>query len=206
MTSANSVDPASIRERILDAAELCLVENGYNTRLHAVIAQRAGFSRPTLYKYFGDQSAIVDALFQRELTKYLAVLDPILRGREKLLEVGFVDAIVYTVIYARDHELLQKGLRDSPEIVLPWFTTRSKPIVEVATGALTPHFERLFTPEQLAKMSPRAISEWAFRIIASLITTDGIVDTADEQALRSFVKSLLSIAFLPPPDQHRDDR
>jgi AcrR family transcriptional regulator len=205
------VDPDAIREQILDAAKECVLELGFTSRLHAAIAQRAGLSRPTLYKYVGDQDAIFGALFQREITRFFVVLDPVLRGRERSLRsdqgsqerdlrVGFVDAIVFAVQYARAHPLLQKGLRDDPQVVLPWFTVQAKPFVELGADLLTPHFRRLFTPEQLAEVSPKAISEWAFRIIGSLIVTEGIVDTTQEQSLREFVSSLLSIAFIPAPD------
>ncbi|MGW6378618.1 TetR/AcrR family transcriptional regulator [Rhodococcus sp. NPDC055112] len=208
--SARPVDPDAIREQILDAAHECVIELGYTSRLHAAIAQRAGLSRPTVYKYVGDQNAIFGALFQREITRFFVVLDPVLRGQERSLRsdqkpgrdlrVGFVDAIVFAVQYARAHPLLQKGLRDDPQVVLPWFTVRAKPFVELGAHLLTPHFQRLFTPGQLAEVSPKAISEWAFRIIGSLIVTEGIVDTTQEQSLREFVSSLLSIAFMPAPD------
>jgi len=194
------VDPDAIREQILDAAKECVIELGFTSRLHAAIAQRAGLSRPTVYKYVGDQDAIFGALFQREITQFFVVLDPVLRGQERDLRVGFVDAIVFAVQYARAHPLLQKGLRDDPQVVLPWFTVQAKPFVELGADLLTPHFQRLFTPEQLAEVSPKAISEWAFRIIGSLIVTEGIVDTTQEQSLREFVSSLLSIAFIPAPD------
>ncbi len=214
------MDPDAIREQILDAAMECVIELGFTSRLHAAIAQRAGLSRPTVYKYVGDQNAIFGALFQREITRFFVVLDPVLRGQERSLRsdqkperslrsdqkperdlrVGFVDAIVFAVQYARAHPLLQKGLRDDPQVVLPWFTVRAKPFVELGANLLTPHFQRLFTPGQLAEVSPKAISEWAFRIIGSLIVTEGIVDTTQEQSLREFVSSLLSIAFIPAPD------
>ncbi|MFI6429529.1 TetR/AcrR family transcriptional regulator [Rhodococcus oryzae] len=198
--SVRPVDPDAIREQILDAAKECVIELGFTSRLHAAIAQRAGLSRPTVYKYVGDQDAIFGALFQREITQFFVVLDPVLRGQTRDLRVGFVDAIVFAVQYARAHPLLQKGLRDDPQVVLPWFTVQAKPFVELGANLLTPHFQRLFTPEQLAEVSPKAISEWAFRIIGSLIVTEGIVDTAKEQSLREFVSSLLSIAFIPAPD------
>ncbi|MFD4183452.1 TetR/AcrR family transcriptional regulator [Rhodococcus sp. NPDC058514] len=198
--SARPADPDAIREQILDAAKECVIELGYTSRLHAAIAQRAGLSRPTVYKYVGDQNAIFGALFQREITQFFVVLDPVLRGQERDLRVGFVDAIVFAVQYARAHPLLQKGLRDDPDVVLPWFTVRAKPFVELGANLLTPHFQRLFSPEQLAEVSPNAISEWAFRIIGSLIVTEGIVDTTQEKSLREFVSSLLSIAFIPAPD------
>ena len=201
-TQPTTPTPGELRERILDAAEECLIELGYSTRLHAVIAERAGLSRPTLYKHVGDQSAILEALFQREISRFFVVLDPVLRGRQSQLQVRFVDAVVFAVQYARGHRLLQKGLRDDPDVVLPWFTVKAKPMIELGAQLLTPHFERLFAPEQLSGVSPTAISEWAFRIIGSLIITEGIVDTSDERALRRVRPVPLAIAFMPEPDIH----
>lgn len=196
---AQDLSPTAFRERILDAAEACLIDVGYSPRLHAQIAERAGLSRPTVYKYVGDQTAIFEALFQREITRFFAVLDPVLRGRDQL-HVGFVDCIVFAVCYARRHTLLQKALRDDPDIVLPWFTVCARPLIERGADFLVPHFERLFTPQQFVAVSPRAICEWAFRLVASLIVTEGVVDTTDEAAVRGFVGGLLSIAVVPATD------
>src|SRR5262245_402855 len=75
-------DPAAadrIRERILDAATECLLAEGLDARLHAMIAERAGISRPTVYKYVGDQAAIVAAVLDREFDQFFAAAVPILR-------------------------------------------------------------------------------------------------------------------------------
>jgi len=189
---AQDLSPTAIRERILDAAEACLIEVGYGSRLHALIAERAGLSRPTLYKYVGDQSQIFDALLQREITRFFAVLDPVLCRRDDV-RGGFVDCVVFAVGYARRHPVLQKGLRDDPATVLPWFTVHSAPLVERGAEFLAPHFERMCAGDRPAGASPRAISEWAFRLVASLITTGGDVDAGDEGALSEFVDGLLSL-------------
>ncbi|PTR30554.1 TetR family transcriptional regulator [Rhodococcus sp. OK519] len=195
---AQDLSPIAIRERILDAAEACLIDVGYGTRLHAVIAERAGLSRPTVYKYVGDQSEIFEALFQREITHFFTLLRPVLLESDRL-DSGITDCVVFAVGYARRHALLQKGLRDDPAVVLPWFTMRARPFIERGTDYLAPLFERMMTAEQLATIDPRAVCEWAFRLVASLITTGGVVDTSSDAALRDFVDGLLSIAWVPAP-------
>jgi AcrR family transcriptional regulator len=195
---AQDLSPVAIRERILDAAEACLVESGYSSRLHAVISERAGLSRPTVYKYVGDQSEIFEALFQREITRFFALLAPVLRDSHRL-DTGLTDCVVFAVGYARRHVLLQKGLRDDPAVVLPWFTVLARPFVERGTDYLAPLFERLMTAEQLTSIDPRAVCEWAFRLVASLITTGGVVDSSSDVALREFVTGLLSIGVVPAP-------
>jgi len=193
---AQDLSPTAIRERILDAAEACLIEFGYGVRLHAVIAERAGLSRPTLYKYLGDQAQILQALLQREITRFFTLLDPVLRGRDRL-DDGFVECVVFAVGYARRHPVLQKGLHDNPATVLPWFTVNSGPLIARGAESLTPHFERMCAHDGAAGVNPHVISEWAFRMVASLIITTGDVDTGDEHALREFVRGLLAIGAVP---------
>src|SRR6202165_4103921 len=82
-----------MRRRVLDAAEHCLLEDGYQARLHARIARRAGVSRPTVYKYVGDQSAIVQALLQREFVRLWGRLAPVLVSGGSLQQ-RLVDSIV----------------------------------------------------------------------------------------------------------------
>ncbi|WP_430331286.1 TetR/AcrR family transcriptional regulator [Rhodococcus sp. ACT016] len=191
---AQDLSPTAIRERILDAAEACLIEFGYGSRLHAVITERAGLSRPTVYKYVGDQAQIFEALLQREITRFFTLLDPVLRGLDRL-DDGFVECVVFAVGYARRHPVLQKGLRDDPATVLPWFTVQSGPLIERGAEFLAPYFERM--RRDGPAVSAQVICEWAFRLVSSLITTTGCVDTDDERALRELVRGLLSIGAVP---------
>ncbi len=144
----------------------------------------------------GDQAEIFEALFQREITRFFTLLTPVLRDSERL-DTGLTDCVVFAVGYARRHMLLQKGLRDDPEVVLPWFTVRARPFVERGTDYLAPLFERLMTAEQLATIDSRAVCEWAFRLVTSFITTGGVIDTTDETALRAFVADCCRSAWSP---------
>ena len=102
-----------VRDRILDAATQCLLESGLDARLHAAIAERAGLSRPTLYKYVGDQTAILDAVRDREIEAFFTAAVPLLSSTDDL-RTGLVDAVVFVVGYGRRHTLLQKALRSTP--------------------------------------------------------------------------------------------
>lgn len=186
-----------IRERVLDAAELCLLESGYTARLHAAIAERAGLSRPTVYKYVGDQTAIVEALLQREVTRFFAATEPVLTRPGPLRE-RFIETVVFIVGYAKEHALLQKGLRDDPELVVPWFTTRARIFLARANGFFVPRIARAITDRQFPEVDARQLVEWGYRIIASLITTPGTVPVDDPADLRRFVTSLLDIGVPTP--------
>lgn len=179
-----------IRERILDAAAECLLAEGLDARLHAMIAERAGISRPTVYKYVGDQSAIVAAILDRELDQFFGAAVPILR-RSDDLEAHLIDAIVFVVDYARSHVLLQKALADHPELILPRLTTGSGPLVERVVDLFEEQLGRALDQTAPTALTPREAAEWAYRIVVSLITTPSAA--LDRDGTRHYVESLIRL-------------
>ena len=186
---------AQIRERILDAATECLLAEGLDARLHAMIAERAGISRPTVYKYVGDQAAIVAAILERELDQFFGAAVPLLR-RSDDLEAHLVDAIVFVVEYGRGHALLQKALREHPELILPALTTESGPLVERVVALFEAQLGRALsqagsTGSTSEALTPRAAAEWAYRIVISLITTPS--PALDDEGTKQYVASLVRL-------------
>jgi AcrR family transcriptional regulator len=181
-----------IRERILDATEQCLLEAGLTARLHAAIAERAGVSRPTVYKYVGDQNAIVEALLHREINRFLAATEPVLTQRGPLRE-RFIDTVVFIVQYGRGHAILQKGLRDDPAAVLPWFTVNSGPLIERAMDFFLPHIQQAIADGDFPAVDPRMLVEWSYRLIVSLVTTPSTLNVDEPEALGRFVGGLLDL-------------
>lgn len=181
-----------LRQRILDAAEACLLERGPSARVHGLIAERAGVSRPTVYKYFGDQQAVTEALLEREVDRYFDTVGPeIDHASDKRAQ--FIDTVVFTVVYAREHALLQTLLRAQPDVVLPWFTTQAEVMlrsgIAAMSAALRPDRAEHQTDDEL-----EVLIEWGIRLVVSLITTPSVVrelQTADD--LRRYVGSLLEI-------------
>ena len=61
------------RRSILDAAEALLVEDGYERFSMRRLANRCGYTAPTIYHYFGDKRRLIDAVledgFQRILDR-----------------------------------------------------------------------------------------------------------------------------------------
>jgi len=186
-------DPAAaerIRERILDAATECLVAEGLDARLHAMIAERAGISRPTVYKYVGDQAAIVAAVLEREFDKFFDAAVPILR-RSDDLEAHLIDGIVFVVEYARSHVLLQKALAEHPELILPVLTTGAEPLIDRVVDLFGDQLSRALDQAVPTPLTPRAAAEWSYRIVVSLITTP--TAALDREGTRSYVESLVRL-------------
>jgi AcrR family transcriptional regulator len=184
----------SVRDRILDAAEQCLLEAGVGARLHARIAERAGVSRPTVYKYAGDQDAIVQALLHRDIARMHAEAEPIL-SRPGTLRDKFIETIVFIVGYARRHALLQKGLRDDPAAILPWLTVYAAPIIEQGVAFVGPYIKQAIADGDFPDVNPRVIVEWSGRLVLSLITTPGTVKVDEPRLLRRYVADLLDIGL-----------
>jgi AcrR family transcriptional regulator len=197
---ANPDAAVQIRERILDAATECLLTEGLDARLHAMIAERAGISRPTVYKYVGDQAAIVAAILDREYDRFFGLAVPILRTSDDL-EAHLVHAIVFVVDYARDHALLQKALREHPEVILPALTTGSGPLVERVVTLFEEQLGRGLSRSSstASALSPRAAAEWAFRIVVSLITTP--TEALREQGTQEYVESLVRLMGIAGSDR-----
>lgn len=197
---ANPDAAAQIRERILDAATECLIAEGLDARLHAMIAERAGISRPTVYKYVGDQAAIVAAILDRELDTFFDAALPILRSSEDL-ERDLVNCVVFVMEYAGHHPLLQKALDEHPELILPGLTTRSGPLVERIVALFEEQLGRALSRAESTELSPRQVAEWLFRVVVSLITTP--TTGLDQSGTRVYVESLVRLMSIAATDGSR---
>lgn len=157
-----------IRTRILDAATRVLFEAGVSGRLHAQIAKEAGVSRPTVYKYVGDQPAILDAVFEREFQAFLAAVLPQLR-KGVTSRSSVIDGVALIVDYGRNHALLQKSLREQPEFVLPALTTECDALLDRTVALFSGQLGEFLGDERKGRLA----AEWLFRLIVSLIITPG---------------------------------
>lgn len=179
-----------IRARVLDAAMQCLAAGGFgSTRLHTSIANLAGLSRPTVYKYVGDQDAILDALVERELAVFVEALRPVLEQRQPRGE-QIVNVLVFIVQYAREHPLLS-GAADGPDQLLPWFTTHAAKVLERIEPVVDPYFRRYIEEGELPDVDPRILMDAVGRMALSLVFTTGIIDLSDEEAVRDYVRTVV---------------
>jgi AcrR family transcriptional regulator len=85
--------------RILDAAAALLDEVGPEALTTSTIAARAGVSVGSLYQYFPDKHAVVEALARRAFGRFSARLD---RVRARSWQAAVDDVIDAYVAFARD--------------------------------------------------------------------------------------------------------
>lgn len=109
-------------ERILEAAARIVAESGVDAATTRLIAERAGVSPSSLYRFFSEREEILDAVFQRLLRE----LDEHSRRAELEWSAGSIEEFV-----GRELELHVQFYERHPEFVRLWFGGRvSPPIAE----------------------------------------------------------------------------
>ena len=68
------------RKAILDAAEAMLVEAGYERFSMRRLAERCGYTAPTIYHYFGDKRGLLDAVLEERFERVLSRIREIPHG------------------------------------------------------------------------------------------------------------------------------
>ncbi len=116
----SQVSPATVQDRLLDAAASIITEQGPTAATMSSIAARAGVSRMTAYRKFDDRHALLAALFNRELEGILT--------QETVSEAAYderiADLVVASVHALNQNRLMRAVLRHEPEQLTEWITGR----------------------------------------------------------------------------------
>ncbi|MCW2572381.1 MAG: Bacterial regulatory protein tetR family [Frankiales bacterium] len=123
MASQCHTEASGPLDPVLAATRECVMDVGLKRTTLADVARRAGVSRMTVYRQYGDLQTIVSELLTREL---VAVLDrareavaSLPTARERLVEAG-----VRTVEEVTHHPLYRRVLDLDPELLLPLVVDR----------------------------------------------------------------------------------
>lgn len=119
----HSADSGISSDPVLVAARACILAVGLRRTTIADIARRAGLSRMTVYRQYGDLSAIVGALLTTELVALIDVagaeVSRLTTGRDRL-----VAAAGLVVERLAVHPLWCRVLDLDPELLLPLVVDR----------------------------------------------------------------------------------
>ena len=116
---SNSNGPASVEDRILDAAADCVMAFGVDRVTLAEIARRATISRPTVYRRFPDTRSILAALLTRRITQALDAVPSVGVGREPLVE-----RIIGVAQLLQGDDVIMSVLRQAPDLAMVYLTER----------------------------------------------------------------------------------
>lgn len=126
----------STRDAILDATMQIASEVGLARLSVEDVAERAGLSRQTLYRYFGSRDGLLSAAILREEHAFIArIVDAV--GDEPDLHLALRAAVVTALVAAREHPLLDRLLATEPEGLLPILLSGDGPVIPAARPAIT---------------------------------------------------------------------
>ncbi len=121
--------------RILDAAFDAVRDFGLSRATMEDVAQRAGLSRQTLYRYFPSKDALIVALISREEERFIAGVRSAIAGHDDL-GPSLAEGVGFVLRFARQHPLLDRLLATDPQAFLPYLTTRGLPVIVRAREAM----------------------------------------------------------------------
>jgi AcrR family transcriptional regulator len=83
------------RRTILDATESLMVELGGDEFSIRQLAERSGYTAPTLYHHFGDKQGLVDALLEERFARLLATVQRVELGDDPVANLqAMIDAFL----------------------------------------------------------------------------------------------------------------
>lgn len=181
-------------ERILEAASGVFSRDGIRNARMGKIAEAAGCSRATLYRYFPNKEALLHAYMLHIARDFSTILSDRLRGM-RALGKRIVEAVAVSA------ELIQ-----SREDVAPFFTEEGVGLTAQLTANAAAMRDQLATQleqescspkiqgQLRADVTPAEAAEWVTRAIFSLATVP--VEARSGPALRKYLKKMLIPALI----------
>ena len=190
--------PAATSERILRAAEACVRRWGLRRVSMSDVALQAGVSRGSVYRYFPDRDALVQAVLERVAEAHVAEAEPAVRRHPTL--VGKVAEAAVVVRNLADDER-RLGLHEHPgEPALATLQLAASPAMFARwIDFWIPFLESARDAGEVrADLDLRQAAEWIMRIIISLVTVpSATLDLDDPRQVRGFIERHLVRGFRP---------
>jgi AcrR family transcriptional regulator len=161
------------------------------------VARKAKVGRATLYLHFAGRDALITAVVDAELTRYLAGIQAAVDTHDdpdERLVHGF--AAAYRLL--RHHAALTTVLRVNPDILLPYLIAEKSRALELARAVV----ESLIRPDDMPTDVRAPFAEHIARVIHSLILIPvGVVDIDLPEGPENYARRFL----LPVKEHLRSD-
>ena len=188
MSQASALTQATdTRELIVESAFACFGKEGLQKATIVDIAKRAGISRSTIYEYFSDKAAIVEACAEHASQRfYLEMTKAMDRG--STLEDKLCSAAVF-VTQARQVLASEKYFDEDAISLL--LTKDAAVLLRECVDFFAPHLSAAkLTGEVRKDLDVEAAGEWFARILFSLFSTPSSkLDMDDPEVAAEFVRA-----------------
>ncbi|MEU4738834.1 TetR family transcriptional regulator [Actinosynnema sp. NPDC023658] len=156
---------------LLDAAAELLAAHGSRGLRMAEVAVKAGVSRQTVYNEFGNKERLVQAVALHKTAEFVHGIRERLLGEPDPLE-GLRRGIAFAFDLAGRDVLARSVLNGAnAEDMLPFLTTRGKPVLALATSVFAQHI-RQHWPE-LPDARVHLVADTIVRVALSHLLTPG---------------------------------
>jgi AcrR family transcriptional regulator len=186
MTQATATDT---RELIVESAYACFGKHGLQKATIVDIAKRAGVSRSTIYEYFRDKAAILEACAEQASERFYREISKAM-DRGSSLEDKFSRAAVF-VTQARRAIASEKYFDE--EAISLLLTKDAGVLLRECVDFLAPHLAAAkLTGEVRKDLDIQSAGEWFARILFSLFSTpSSTLDMGDPDVVADFVRAHL---------------
>ena len=188
MSQASALTQATdTRELIVESAFACFGKEGLQKATIVDIAKQAGISRSTIYEYFSDKAAIVEACAEHASQRfYLEMTKAMDRGGT--LEDKLCSAAVF-VTQARQVLASEKYFDEDAISLL--LTKDAAVLLRECVDFFAPHLSAAkLTGEVRKDLDVEAAGEWFARILFSLFSTPSSrLDMDDPEVAAEFVRA-----------------
>jgi AcrR family transcriptional regulator len=174
------------RDVIINAAWACFRQYGQRKTTIIDIARASNMSRSTVYEYFADKSAIVEAtaehFSQRFYREMAAAMDAGTSLEDKLSRAA--------VFVTRARRILASEMYFDADEASLMLTKNAAGLLHDCSDFLSPYLAAAkLTGEARKDLDVAVAGEWFARMLFSLFTTpSSILDTSDDEAVDSFVR------------------
>lgn len=124
------------RDALLDATYDTIVAGRWPRARMADVAALAGVSRQTLYNEFGNKDALCQALALREARRFLVGIQSAMEAHDGNPGDAVGAAVSWGLRAAGDNPLVKAVLTDDAAGLLPFVTTRARPVHEAVRDGM----------------------------------------------------------------------
>ena len=186
-------DPArpaepSTTERILDAALEAFSTQGIKATTMTRIARDAGISREWLYRHYPSRGAVVVAVTQREIARFIDQLALDVTGAPDF-DGALTEAFVFAVEFLRDHPLVRQIRVTEPEVLTGNILAGTASVVGPAVRAATAYIRLI---GDLPEDDAAFVGDTLIRLVLSIVAVPhSAFDLYDSAQLRRYAGRLV---------------
>jgi len=196
--AAADTEGASTRERLLDAAERTIRRLGIDRFGMGDVADAAALSRGSVYRYFPDRDALIEAVLLRTAERFVARSEAAVRTR-KTLAAQVAEAAVFIRAHLHDEVLTLQLPGKSDTLFAALLTANLGGVVARWIDFWQPFLaEAAVRGEIRARLDRREAAEWIVRLMLSLaVMPSAVVDLDDAVAVRAYVARYIVRGLAP---------